>query len=39
MTMWTCKACGLLIIPDGITAEDLAKAMKDHLAECTGERR
>lgn len=35
MTLWTCKACGVLVIPDGTSAEALAKAMHEHKASCT----
>ncbi|GAA3765517.1 hypothetical protein [Micromonospora maritima] len=37
MTLWTCKACGLLVIPDGITAEALKKAMTEHVQNCAKE--
>lgn len=36
MIMWTCKHCKLLIVPDGITPADVAKAMKEHVKVCTG---
>lgn len=35
MTLWTCKACGLLVIPDGTTPQALTKAMKEHVKSCT----
>jgi hypothetical protein len=35
MTLWTCKACDLIVVPDGVTPEALRKAMEDHAKSCT----
>ena len=37
MTLWTCKACGLLVVPDDTTAEALKKALMEHARTCTKE--
>jgi len=34
MIMWTCKQCGVLIVPDGITKDALKRAMEDHVKAC-----
>ncbi|WP_430497842.1 hypothetical protein ACQRWP_23775 [Micromonospora trifolii] len=38
MTLWTCKACGLLVIPDGTSTEALKKAMTEHVQTCAKEK-
>ncbi|WBC13433.1 hypothetical protein O7600_20095 [Micromonospora sp. WMMA1998] len=38
MTLWTCKACGLVIVPDDATAEALKKAMTEHIQTCAKEK-
>ncbi|MFG1839124.1 hypothetical protein ACGFH8_11895 [Micromonospora sp. NPDC049175] len=35
MTLWTCKACGLLIVPDGTSQAALTRAMEAHKKVCT----
>lgn len=38
MILWTCNACGLVIVPDGTTPEALEKATGDHAKKCSGRR-
>lgn len=35
MMLWTCKKCHVIVVPDGITPADLAKAMMEHAKVCT----